>query len=104
MIQKRKLIKNILEYLEHQKVLSALEKDILSTVNTYNEIPFDRRGAEQKIKENNIHHPDIFLLIRSTPGIVNRPFSQVNDDEVKNNLYMQIETMCIMEQALIAGK
>lgn len=104
MIQKSKLIETVLEYLKHQKVLSDLEKDILSTVNTYNEIPFDRKGAEQKITENNNHHPDIFLLIRLTPGIVNKPFSQVSDDEVKDNLYMQIETMCIKEQALIAGR
>lgn len=104
MLQKSKLIKMVLEYLKHQKVLSALGKDILSTVNTYNENPFDRKGAEQKIIENNNHHSDIFLLIRSTPGIVNKPFSKVSDDEVKNNLYMQIETMCIKEQALIAGK
>ena len=42
------VIQIVLEYLNQKYVLSELEKDILSTITKYNEIPFDRNGAENK--------------------------------------------------------
>ena len=95
------LIDMILEYLKQQKILTDLEKDIISTVDKYREIPFDRKSAEQKIIENNNHHMDIFTAISLQPGIEVKPFSKVNDEDIKHNLYMQIEAMCIKEQATL---
>lgn len=50
-------------------MLSDLEKDILSAFEKYTERPFDRKGAEQKVIENNSRYPEIFTLISASPGI-----------------------------------
>ena len=55
--------------------------------------PFDRKGAEQKVIENNSRYPEIFTLISASPGIQNKPFIESSDVEVHNNLYLQIEAM-----------
>ena len=52
-------------------MLSDLEKDILSTLDKYVERPFDRKGSEQKVLENNFRYPDIFTIISVSPGIQN---------------------------------
>ena len=39
----------LLEYLKEKEKISELEKDILSTIQTYKKIPFDRAEAERKI-------------------------------------------------------
>ena len=98
------LIEIIIEYWNRKQVLSEFEKAILSTINTYNGKPFDRKGAEQKFIENNTNYPDIFVTISAAPGIEVKPFSQVSDIAVMNNLYMQIEAMCLKEQAIIVSR
>ena len=87
------LLNTILNYFKQKGMLSDLEKDILSTLEKYTERPFDRKGAEQKVIENNSRYPDIFTLISASPGIQNKPFTESSDVEVHNNLYLQIEAM-----------
>ena len=43
------VVQTVLEYLKQKYDLSDLEKDIISTITKYNEYPFDRKGAEQKM-------------------------------------------------------
>ena len=81
--------------------LSDLEKDIISTITKYNEQPFDRKGAEQKVIENNLKYPDISTAIKMVPGISVIPFTEVSDEGVRDNLKMQIEAMCFKEYNLI---
>jgi patatin-like phospholipase/acyl hydrolase len=88
----------VLLYLQQKTNFSDLEKDILSTAYKYNEQPFDRKGAELKVTENNAKHTDIFVTISSAPGICTKPFAQCSDEEVKNNLYMQLGELCLKEQ------
>lgn len=78
-----------------------MEKDIISTITKYNEQPFDRKGAEQKVIENNLKYPDISTAIKMVPGINVIPFSEVSDEGVRDNLKMQIEAMCFKEYNLI---
>ena len=87
------LLNTILNYFKQKGMLSDLEKDILSTLDKYLERPFDRKGAEQKVMENNNNHKDIFLTISAMPGIYNKPFSESTNEEVHHNLYLQIEAM-----------
>lgn len=47
------------EYLKEKKIINELEQDILSTIETYMQIPFDRDKGENKIIENNVKHIDI---------------------------------------------
>lgn len=95
------MIQTVLEYLNQKNDLSDLEKDIISTITKYNEQPFDRKGAEQKVVENNLKYPDISTAIKMVPGINVIPFSEVSDEGVRDNLKMQIEAMCFKEYNLI---
>ena len=89
-MDKSKTIDVILSYLSQKAVLSDLEKDLLSTINKYIENPFDRKSAVNKIQENNMHYPDVFLSVSSSPDIVVKPFDKASDAEVHHNLYLQI--------------
>ena len=84
---------------KHKDVLSDLEKDILSTINIYTANPFNRKEAERKISENNLRHPDIFIAISVQPGIENKPFDELTDMEIHQNLYLQIQAMRIKDTA-----
>jgi len=95
------MIQTVLEYLNQKNDLSDLEKDIMSTLSKYNEQPFDRKGAEQKVIENNLKYPDISTAIKMVPGISVIPFTEVSDEGVRDNLKMQIEAMCFKEYNLI---
>lgn len=83
--------------------LSELEKDIVSTIIKYNEQPFDRKGTEQKVAENNIKYQDIFVVITAMPRISVIPFSEVSNEDVLDNLKLQIEAMCFKEYTIING-
>ncbi len=95
------VIQTVLEYLNQKYKLSELEKDILSTISKYNEIPFDRNGAENKVIENNVKYKDIATAIKMVPGICVKPFKEVSDDDIRDNLKMQIEAMCLKEYNII---
>lgn len=95
------LIEFVLEYLNQKYELSELEKDILSTVAKYNEIPFDRNGAENKVIENNVKYRDIEAAVKMVSGIEVIPFAEVSDEDVRVNLKMQIEAMCLKEYNII---
>ena len=95
------VIQTVLEYLNQKNDLSDLEKDIMSTLSKYNEQPFDRKGAEQKVIENNLKYPDISTAIKMVPGISVIPFTEVSDEGVRDNLKMQIEAMCFKEYNII---
>lgn len=95
------VVQTVLEYLKQKYDLSDLEKDIISTITKYNEYPFDRKGAEQKVVENNMKYPDISTAIKMVPEINVIPFSEVSDEGVQDDLKMQIEAMCFKEYNLI---
>lgn len=95
------VIQTVLEYLKQKYDLSDLEKDIISTITKYNEYPFDRKGAEQKVVENNMKYPDIATAIKMVPGISVIPFTEVSDGGIRDNLKMQIEAMCLKEYNII---
>lgn len=95
------VIQTVLEYLNQKYELSELEKDILSTITKYNEIPFDRNGAENKVIENNVKYKDIATAIKMIPGISVIPFTEVSDEGIRDNLKMQIEAMCLKEYNII---
>lgn len=95
------VVQTVLEYLQQKYDLSDLEKDIMSTISKYNEQPFDRKGTEQKVVENNLKYLDISTAIKMVPGISVLPFTEVSDEGVRDNLKMQIEAMCFKEYNII---
>ncbi len=43
--------------------------------------------------ENNLKYLDTFLKLSSIPGVKSKPIIELTDEEVKNNLCLQIQTM-----------
>lgn len=96
-MEKTYIVNGILVYLKEKKKVNELEQDILSTIETYMQIPFDRDKGENKIIENNVKHIDICCFISYIPGTINKPFNQADDVDIKSNLYFQIEAMAIKD-------
>ena len=48
-MEKTYIVNGILVYLKEKKKVNELEKDIVSTIETYMQIPFDRDKGESKI-------------------------------------------------------
>ena len=90
-------IKALIEYMKQKQFITELEKDILDSWYELKKQPFDRQEIEKKIRENNAKYPEILVAISATPGIVRKPFEQVTNEEVRNNLIMQIEFLCAKE-------
>lgn len=53
--------------------------------------------VRKKIMKNNAKYPEIFVKISTTPGIITKPFKQVTDEEVRKNLLLQVELLCVKE-------
>ena len=94
-MNREELLNTILNYFKQKGILSDFEKDILSTLEKYTEMPFQRQSAEQKVMENNYKYPEIFAVITALPGIQNKPFVELTENEVKHSLYLQIEAMWV---------
>ena len=92
----------LLEYLKQKEMLLDWEKDVLSTINIYRMIPFDRDAGKKKDIENNSKYPDICLSIHMVEGRTSKPFDQASDEDIRCNLKWQIEIMCV--KALDKGK
>lgn len=88
-------IKAVIEWLKQKQFITELEKDILDSWHELQKQPFDRQSLEMKIRENSAKYPEIFIEISMTPGIVTKSFVQVTDEEIKGNLAMQIELLCV---------
>lgn len=90
-------IKVLIECLKEKQFITELEKDILDSWHGLQKEPFNRQELEKKIMENNAKYPEIFVKISTTPGIITKPFKQVTDEEVRKNLLMQVELLCVKE-------
>lgn len=97
-----KVIDIVLEYLRNKQHLTDLEKDIFSSLNKLNEKPFDRSGTEQKLIENNIKYENMLIPMQPGDEAQLLPFTQLSDDEIWNNLYLQVLEFCLKELQIIS--
>ena len=66
------VLNSVLEELKNKKLITELEKDIISAIKVYIKKPFNRRDVELKILE------------------IECPIDSLNDSELRNNLYSRI--------------
>ncbi len=97
-----KVIDVVLEYLRNKQNLTDLEKDILSSLDKLNEKPFDRKGIERKLIENNIKYENMFISTQPGDETHLLPFAQLSDIEIWNNLYLQVLGLCLKELQTIS--
>lgn len=92
----------MLEYLKNKGMLSGLEQDIFSLIQTLVKYPVDRNYLVSKINENRIKYPDIWQQLSLKPGVKRVNFKDLSDDELRNNLGTQIELMWLKEAEQIS--
>lgn len=92
----------ILEYLKNKGMLSGLEQDIFSSIQTLVKYPVDRNYLVSKINENRIKYADIWQQLSLQPGVKRVNFKDLSDDELRNNLGIQIELMWLKEAEQIS--
>ena len=80
----------VIEILKVKKQLSALEKDILDTLNEYQKCPFDIDSANRQIISNNVNHPDIFAKVTALPTTVSKPKEQITESDLQYILSQQL--------------
>ena len=96
-----KVLEEVLEYLKHKRVITELEKDILSTAQICQTKPFNRQAAEKKIVEINVKYTEIYSAVLITPGINPKPLLVMEDGEVWDSLYLQLRALCGKELVVI---
>jgi len=95
-----KVMEGVLEYLKHKRVITELEKDILSTAQICQTKPFNRQAAEKKIVEINVKYTEIYSVVLVTP-INPKPLLVMEDGEVWDSLYLQLGALCSKELVVI---
>lgn len=80
----------VIEILKAKKQLSALEKDILDTLNECQKYPFDMDAANRQIISNNVNHPDIFAMVTALPTTVSKPKEQITESDLQYILSQQL--------------
>ena len=98
MIDKR--ISALINVLRYSENITPLQKDILDTWHELKKNPFDKDSAQKQIVSNNINHPDIFVAIRVSPGVVQKPFDAVTQEDMIFNLHRQLA--CLAEKEMEA--
>ena len=74
----------MLEYLKNKGMLSGLEQDIFSSIQTL------------------VKYPGIWQQLSLQPGVKRVNFKDLSDDELRNNLGIQIELMWLKEAEQIS--
>ena len=101
MIDKR--ISALINVLRYSENITPLQKDILDTWHELKKNPFDKDSAQKQIVSNNINHPDIFAVIRVSPGVVQKPFDAVTLEDMVFNLQRQLEGLVFKEMGDLAN-
>lgn len=80
----------LIEFLKSQRMITALEKDILDTWNEYQKNPFDMDSANRQIALNYGNHSDIYEKVNSLPTTVSKPRNQINEIDLRYVLGEQL--------------
>lgn len=80
----------LIEFLKNQRMITALEKDILDTWNEYQKNPFDMDSANRQIALNYGNHSDIYEKVNSLPTTVSKPRNQITEIDLRYVLGEQL--------------
>ena len=80
----------LIEFLKSQRMITALEKDILDTWNEYQKNPFDMDSANRQIALNYGNHSDIYEKVNSLPTTVSKPRNQITEIDLRYVLGEQL--------------
>ena len=81
---------SVLEELKNKKLITELEKDIISAIKVYIKKPFNRRDVELKILEIESKYNYLINFANLVQNPVKCSIDSLNDSELRNNLYSRI--------------
>ena len=84
-----KVIQKIIE----DKQRTDLDRDILETWQKLNMYPFDMNEGMKRVYDNNLHHPEIYAILRARPQTVIKPYAEITEMDVKTSLSNQLFLM-----------
>lgn len=84
------VLNSVLEELKNKKLITELEKDIISAIKVYIKKPFNRRDVELKILEIESKYNYLINFANLVQNPVKCPIDSLNDSELRNNLYSRI--------------
>lgn len=84
------VLNSVLEELKNKKLITELEKDIISAIKVYIKKPFNRRDVELKILEIESKYNYLINFANLVQNPVKCPIDSLNDSELRNNLYFRI--------------
>lgn len=84
------VLNSVLEELKNKKLITELEKDIISAIKVYIKKPFNRRDVELKILEIESKYNYLINFANLAQNPVKCPIDSLNDSELRNNLYSRI--------------
>lgn len=90
-------ISALINVLRYTNQITPLQKDILDTWDELQKKPFDAESARKQIVSNNKNHPDILAAIQLTPGVIQKPFDAVTQEDMIFNLRRQLEGLVAKE-------
>ena len=100
--QQKEALINILRF---AGAITPLQKDILDTWDILHQNPFNDDTAQKQIVSNNVNYPDIFVAIRLSPDVIQKPFRTVTKDDMVFNLGRQLDGLIAKEMEVqINGK
>ena len=84
------VLNSVLEELKNKKLITELEKDIISAIKVYIKKPFNRRDVELKILEIESKYNYLINFANLVQNPVKCSKDSLNDSELRNNLYSRI--------------
>lgn len=87
------VLNSVLEELKNKKLITELEKDIISAIKVFLEQPIDRNNVKTKINEIDLKYNTYSDLLMVMPQDSLCTLDELNDVEIRNNLYLRINVL-----------
>lgn len=87
------VLNSVLEELKNKKLITELEKDIISAIKVFLEQPIDRNNVKTKINEIDLKYNTYSGLLMVMPQDSLCTLDELNDVEIRNNLYLRINVL-----------
>lgn len=87
------VLNSVLEELKNKKLITELEKDIISAIKVFLEQPIDRNNVKAKINEIDLKYNTYSDLLMVMPKDSLCTLDELNDVEIRNNLYLRINAL-----------
>ena len=90
-------ISALISLLRFANQITPLEKDILDTWVALQKKPFDAEVAHKQMFSNNVNYPELCAAISAIPGVVQKPYHALTQEDMMFNLRCQLDGLAAKE-------